>query len=101
MFDRLADLPEVMRDSGRRSNAYENAVLNLVEAASLEPRIGEQFQAVVTEVDHDDARKGTVMVREPAVEASVSSKSPLPVGEDVTVTLTDADPATRRVRFEL
>ncbi|MET0997320.1 MAG: RNB domain-containing ribonuclease [Marmoricola sp.] len=101
VLDRLADLPEIMRDSGRRSNAYENAVLNLVEAANLEPRIGEQFQAVVTEVDHDDERKGTVMVREPAVEASVSSQSPLPVGEDVTVTLTEADPATRKVRFEL
>ncbi len=101
VFTRLADLPEIMRDSGRRSNAYENAVLNLVEATNLEPRIGEQFEAVVTELDDDDERKGTVMLREPAVEASVTSQSPLPVGQDVTVTLTDADPATRRVRFEL
>ncbi len=56
---------------------------------------------MVTEVDHDDERKGTVMIREPAVEAAVSSDSPLPVGEDVTVTLTEADPATRKVRFTL
>ena len=84
MLDGLADLPEIMRDSGRRANAYENAVLNLVEALTLQPRVGEQFEGVVTEVDHDDERKGTVMVREPAVEAPVSSASPLPVGEDVT-----------------
>lgn len=101
VLDRLGDLPEIMRDSGRKSHAYENAVLNLVEAATLEPRVGERFEAVVTELDHDDERKGTVMLRHPAVEASVSSESPLPVGADVTVTLTGADPATRRVRFTL
>ena len=31
----------------------------------------------------------------------MTSQSPLPVGEDVTVTLTEADPATRKVRFSL
>ena len=66
-----------------------------------QPLVGTKFDAVVTEVDHDDERKGTVMIREPAVEAAVSSDSPLPVGEDVTVTLTEADPATRKVRFTL
>jgi exoribonuclease R len=101
VLDRLDDLPEIMQDSGRRSHAYENAVLNLVEAATLQRRIGEQFEAVVTELDHDDERKGTVMLRDPAVEASVSSHSPLPVGADVTVTLTEADPVTRKVRFTI
>ncbi len=101
VLDRLGDLPDIMRDSGRKSHAYENAVLNLVEAATLQPRIGERFEAVVTEVEHDDERSGTVMVRDPAVEASVSSQSPLPVGEDVAVTLAEADPATRKVHFTL
>ena len=101
VLDRLPDLPDIMRDSGRKANAYENAVLNLVEAETLQPMVGTKFDAVVTEVDHDDERKGTVMVREPAVEAAVSSDSPLPVGEDVTVTLAEADPATRKVRFTL
>ena len=31
----------------------------------------------------------------------MTSTSPLPVGEDVTVTLAEADPATRKVRFTL
>ena len=101
VLDRLPDLPDIMRDSGRKANAYENAVLNLVEAQTLEPQVGAKFAAVVTEIDHDDEREGTVMIREPAVEAAVSSGSPLPVGEDVTVTLTEADPATRKVRFTL
>ncbi len=56
---------------------------------------------MVIEHDHDDERKGTVMVREPAVEAAVSSQSPLPVGEEVSVTLATADPATRRVSFTI
>jgi exoribonuclease R len=99
--DRLDDLPGIMRDSGRRANAYENAVLDLVEAATLQPRVGEQFEGVVTELDHDDDRLGTVMVRQPAVEAPVSAQSPLPLGEDVVVTLAEADPATRTLRFRL
>jgi exoribonuclease R len=101
VLDRLDALPEIMRDSGHRSHAYENAVLNLVEAETLKSRIGEKFDGVVTEIEHDDERKGTVMVRDPAVEATVTSQSPLPVGQDVTVTLTEADPVTRKVRFEV
>ena len=101
VLEGMGDLPDVMRDSGRKSHAYENAVLNLVESLTLRTQVGQQFDGVVTEVEHDDQRAGTVMIREPAVEASVTSTSPLPVGEDVTVTLAEADPATRRVRFTL
>ncbi|HET7350831.1 MAG TPA: RNB domain-containing ribonuclease, partial [Marmoricola sp.] len=84
-----------------RANAYENAVLNLVEAATLQHRVGERFEAVVLEAEHDDARKGTVMVHDPAVEARVTSHSPLPVGDQVTVRLAEADVAGRVVRFEV
>jgi exoribonuclease R len=101
VLDRLGDLPEIMRESGHRSRAYENAVLNLVEAETLKSRVGERFEAVIIEAEHDDERQGTVMIREPAIEAPVSSQSPLRVGEDVHVMLTEADPATRKVRFEL
>jgi exoribonuclease R len=99
--DRLRTLPEVMQESGRRANAYENAVLNLVEAATLQHRVGEQFEGVVLESEHDDERKGTLMVRDPAVEARVTSQSPLPVGDQVTVRLAEADVAGRVVRFEV
>jgi exoribonuclease R len=101
VLEGMHDVPDVMRESGRRSNAYENAVLNLVEAMTLRSRVGEPFEAVVLEVEHDDERQGTVMVREPAVEAPVTCAAPLPVGESVTVRLAEADPETRRVRFTL
>jgi exoribonuclease R len=97
----LHDLPETMQRSTRTANAYENAVLDLVEAATLADRVGAPFDAVVVAAESDDPRRGDVVVREPAVEAKVTSEEPLPVGEDVEVVLAEADPATRQVRFTL
>jgi exoribonuclease R len=98
-LDGLPQLPEIMRESGRKANAYENAVLNLVEAASLAGRVGQSFAGVVVEADHEDPRKGDVVVREVAVTAPISGGAVLPVGEDLSVVLAEADPATRKVRF--
>ncbi len=101
VLDGLDALPELMRGSTRTSRTYERAVLDLVEALTLHGREGEGFDGVVLEAEHDDEREGTVMLRAPAVEARVSSTSPLPVGEDVRVVLAEADPEKRRVRFTL
>jgi exoribonuclease R len=97
--DGLRELPDIMRESGRKANAYENAVLNLVEAASLAGRVGETFTGVVVETEPDDARKGDLVVRDPAVTAPVEGAQPLPIGDEIEVTLSEADPATRKVRF--
>jgi VacB/RNase II family 3'-5' exoribonuclease len=99
VLTRLHDLPDTMRESGRRANQYENSVLNLVEAAVLAPRLGESFPAVIVEVDEEDDRRGEVTIQDPAIEAVVVGSTPLPVGQDVTVKLTTADVATRRVEF--
>jgi len=101
VLDKLEELPKTMQQSGRRANQYENAVLDLVESAALAPRVGETFDAVVVEVDDKDDRRGELTVQEPAIEARVSSSSPLPLGEQVKVTLSVADPATRKVEFTL
>jgi hypothetical protein len=97
----LRDLPETMQRSARLAHAYENAVIDLVEATTLQGRTGEQFAGVVVASERDDPRKGEAMVREPAVAARVSGEEPLPVGEDVELVLAEADPDTRRVRFTL
>jgi exoribonuclease R len=99
VLTKLHDLPDTMRESGRRANQYENSVLNLVEAAVLAPRLGESFPAVIVEVDEEDARRGEVTIQDPAIEAVVVGSAPLPVGQDVTVKLTTADVATRTVEF--
>jgi len=98
---RLASLPETMQESGRRAHAYENAVLDLVEASVLQGRVGERFDGVVVDIDGDEQGRGEVVVHDPAVEARVTTDGAagLPLGEEVSVTLAEAEPATRTVRF--
>jgi exoribonuclease R len=100
VLDRLDALPATMQQSGRRAHAYEHAVLDLVEAETLKGRVGETFAAVVLDLDRDDPHKADIQVGDPAIEAKATGDHP-PVGEEVTVTLTQADPATRTVRFSL
>ncbi len=97
----LPALPEELRDSARRSNAYERGVVDLVEAGLLASRVGEVFDAVVIDVDGDDASRGTVTVSEPAVEAKVRASAPLSLGSAVQVRLVKASVQERRVVFAL
>ncbi|KQY51677.1 MULTISPECIES: RNB domain-containing ribonuclease [unclassified Nocardioides] len=100
VIEKLTEVPETMRDSGRIANQYENAVLNLVEAAVLQPRVGESFDAVVVEIDDKDDHKGDITVQDPAIEASVTSSSgALPLGEQVSVKLESVDLKSRSIRF--
>ena len=76
-------------------------MVSLVEAGLLAHRVGESFDGVVTEVDDHQPTNGVVMLTDPAVEARVSSpERPLPLGERITVRLTEADVTRRLVRFE-
>ncbi|OOG63951.1 ribonuclease II [Rhodanobacter sp. B04] len=97
----LPGLPATMQASGHRARQYEKAVLDLAEAEVLASRVGESFDGAVVEVMAHDPRKGVVIVRDPAVEAGVSSEAALPLGADVRVTLVEADPGKRLTRFEL
>jgi exoribonuclease R len=99
--ERLDRLPRTMQAADHRAHQYENAVLDLVEAAVLRPHVGETFRGVVVQAEEDDPKRGAVVVQEPAVEATVTSERELPVGADVEVRLVEADPHTRTVRFEL
>ncbi|MBN8922100.1 MAG: ribonuclease II [Rhodanobacter sp. 68-29] len=109
----LPALPELMREADRRARQYERQVIDLVEAVLLAPRVGESFHGAIVEADgagrdrgnghggNDAAHGGAVMLRDPAIEARVSSATPLPLGQEVTVRLAEADPVKRVVRFEL
>lgn len=97
----LPGLPATMQASGRRASQYERAVLDLAEAAALASRVGETFDGAIVEVATAAPTKGVVIVRNPAIEASVSSTSELPLGAEVRVTLVEADPVKRVTRFEL
>ena len=76
-------------------------MLNLVEALTLRSRVGEPFEGVVLEVEHDDEREGTVMIREPAVEAPVTVHRTPPGGRGRHRHAGRGRPDTRSVRFTL
>ncbi|TWG94213.1 VacB/RNase II family 3'-5' exoribonuclease [Nocardioides sp. J9] len=97
----LPALPKELQDSARRAGAYERAVLDLLEAAVLADRVGEDFDGVVTSVREDEPEVGVVVLAEIGVEAPVTSPRPLPLGEDVRVRLASVDLAARKVAFEL
>ncbi len=93
----LPDLPDTMDVSNRRAQQYESGIVSTVEAAVLEPSVGQTFQAVVVDVDEHDGG-GTVQLKEPAVTARCEGDD-LPLGERVDVTLEVADVTKRLVRF--
>lgn len=97
----LPELPRTMQRTGQLAARYERMVLDLVEAGVLHTRVGESFDAVVVSVDEKEPKRGTVTVREPAVEAPVVSATPLPLGTEAQVRLTTADVTQRKVEFTL
>lgn len=98
---RLAELPATMKASSRAASQFERATTDLLEAVVLSDRIGDTFDAIVTNIEDGDARVGTVMIDSPAVETRVHAQRDLPLRQRVEVKLTDADPARRRTAFEL
>lgn len=96
----LPSLPLTMQVSDRRANQYERAVVDLVEATVMAPHVGEIFDGTIVELAHDDARKGIVMLREPAIEAGIAGSADLPLGASIKVKLVEADPGRRTLRFE-
>jgi exoribonuclease R len=90
----LPGLSEVMTASGRQAGAVERACVDAVEAAVLQPLVGEVFPAVVV----DSTSRGLVVqVTHPAVTAHAEGDAEL--GEEVEVELLAADLEARRVRF--
>lgn len=101
VLEKLPELPKILQASAQRARRYERAVLDLVEAGILQERVGEEFTAVVVDVVADDPTRGVVTLREEGIEAPVSAAGDLPLGQEVTVRLSVADVAARRVEFVL
>jgi exoribonuclease R len=95
--ERLPDLPATMATADRRAHEIDRAVVDATEAWLLRDRVGERFAVTVIDAD---AHAATVVVDEPAIRARCTGDN-LPVGEKITVTLAEADPKTRSVRFQV
>ena len=89
----LPTLPKTMARASQRASAYERGAINALEGLILSGYEGEIFRAVVTDVSEkeNEEPRGSVMLREPAVEASIYGKN-LPVGMDVRVRLVRVTP---------
>ena len=95
----LEALPETMATIAGRAGQYEAGTVSIIEAALLDGRIGETFEAVVVQVDENRGR-ALVAIREPAVTARCRGDD-LPLGGRVVVRLVEANVMQRVVRFEL
>lgn len=104
----LPQVADQMAASGKRSHAFDRAIVDGTEATLLRDRVGQLFDAMIVDVDRrrngkgddrsDPIERGTVMLDDPAVTARVDGVG-LPLGSRVPVRLETADPATRTVRF--
>lgn len=95
----LLGVPALMESGERRAHEVERACVDLVESELLRGHEGEDFDAVVIEVDERRPVNGIVQLREPAVVAKCDGATDLPLGERIRVRLTSADPSSRTVRF--
>jgi exoribonuclease R len=93
--DALTALPEAMAASDRQARAVERACTDAVEAAVLERRVGEVFDAVV--VDRQERGGVVVQIADPAVGAKATGEAGL--GDRVRVRLVEADIMRHRVAF--
>lgn len=100
VINALDDLPSEMATAARRSGSFSRAGVDIVEIALLAPMVGQEFNAAVVELDSKDARRGELMIADPAVRAQVRSDKPLPLAERITVKLLEADLNKRRIRFQ-
>jgi exoribonuclease R len=92
----LPSLPAAMADSDRRAGALDRGCVDAAEAAVLAGSVGQDFHAVVVDVDPDSGN-GAVQLMDPPVLAPCDG--PLQLGAAVGVRLEEADVLQRRVRF--
>lgn len=94
--DAFARLPAVMARADARSGQIERAVIDLAETVMLQDRVGDSFEAVVTDLDERGAR---IQLGGLPVVTRVAAHHVEP-GDTVRVKLTGADPDTRKLTFQ-
>ena len=93
--DAFARLPPVMARAGALGGRIDRAVIDLAEAVMLQSRVGERFAAIVTDLDDRGAR---IQLCDLPIVARVDAHGVAP-GEPIALTLVEADPTARLVRF--
>jgi exoribonuclease R len=92
-------LPAVMDKAEARAGQVERAVIDLAETALLAGRVGEYFDAVVTDLGESQNTKGArIQLCDLPVTARTQARGVMP-GDRLRVRLDRADPATRLLAF--
>ncbi len=94
MKSQLDALPDVMQRNEARAASVDRAVIDLLEAVSLQNRVGEIFDAEVV-----DAKGEVVQMIDPAVRARVANLPKLEDGAKVRVRIDSADTGNRKVHL--
>jgi hypothetical protein len=90
-------MPEIMKESHRRNGELERRIVDFVEAAVLEPYVGQEFDALVVEAGE---KSGSVQLLDRAVVGHCKCPG-LELGTRVRVLLKEADPEKTDLEFEL
>jgi exoribonuclease R len=91
----LDGLPALMSASDQLAGSLDRACTDVVEAAVLAQRVGEEFEAVAVDLNHTG---GKVQLVNPAVLAPCTGE--LKLGEEALVRLASVDVDSGTVRFE-
>jgi exoribonuclease R len=94
--EKLTLLPAAMEQAEARNDQLALAIVDDVEARFLEHRVGDEFTAVVVDIDRRGAR---VQLADPPVRARMREQPMPPLGEPVCVRLQAADPLARSLQF--
>ncbi len=92
LLETLSQLPDVMAAGDGKAKGVDRAVIDLIEAVSLQHRIGEILDAEVV-----DADSGIVQTYDSAIRSRAAKLGSVDNGDLVRVRIDDADPAARRV----
>jgi exoribonuclease R len=92
LLDRIDRLPVAMASGDGRARAVDKAVIDLVEAVSLQNRIGEILDAEVV-----DAYAGIVQTVDSAIRSRAAKLVSVKDGDRVRVRIDKADPTTRQI----
>jgi exoribonuclease R len=97
VIEALPELPTIMQKARSRETRYERALVDFSEALILTNRVGDTFEAVVIDIEGDEA---TIQLTEPAVVATIASESHQ-LGDRIHVRLESTDIYTRVLSFKL
>jgi exoribonuclease R len=92
LLEKLNELPEVMASADKKARGVDRAVIDLVEAVSLQHRLGEVLEAEVV-----DAQAKIVQTFDSAIRSRAAQLANVHDGQIIRVRIDKADPITRQI----